>query len=228
MSAKILIIDDDAALAKTIERVLLDAGYTAVIAHTTEDGIHLTLTEQPDLILLDVMVPSQGGWTACQQIRRFSEAPIIFLTALDAVENIVCGLEMGADDYIAKPFDQDELLARVMAHLRRGQADASAAQKYEFNDGALIIDIPAHVVTINGEAVELTPREFDLLLALATNAGQVVSTAELVQRAWGYTDQDALDNIKTYIHYLRKKIEDDPASPYWIRTVRGIGYRFTI
>ncbi len=226
MSATILVIDDDAALAKTVEWALTDAGYTAVLAHTTEDGIRLARSAQPGLILLDVMVPSLGGWTACKRIRSFSEAPIIFLTALGDVENIVRGLETGADDYMVKPFDQTELLARIKAHLRRGKTAVNLTQKLVFDDGDLIVDIAAHVVTMAGSEIDLTPREFDLLAALASNAGRVVPTAELVQQAWGLTDRDALDNLKPYIHYLRKKIESDSAAPRWILTVRGIGYRF--
>ena len=226
MSATILVIDDDASLAKTIEWALADAGYTAVLAHTTEDGIRLAQSEQPGLILLDVMVPSLGGWTACERIRRFSDVPIIFLTALGDVENIVRGLETGADDYMVKPFDQTELLARVRAHLRRVQTTANPTQMLVFDDGALTVDIAAHVVTMAGLEIDLTPREFDLLATLATNAGRVVPTAELVQQAWGLTDRDAVDNLKPYIHYLRKKIESDSAAPRWILTVRGIGYRF--
>ena len=228
MTAKILAVDDDVALAKTIERVLCDADYTAVITHTAEDGIALAQTGRPDLILLDVMVPSMGGWAACRQIRQFYNKPIIFLTALGDVKDIVRGLETGADDYIVKPFDQAELLARVKAHLRRRATAVPATQKFNFNNGALTVDIAAHIVTVNNKVVELTPREFDLLTALVMNVDHVVPTAKLVQQAWGLTDLDAVGNIKPYIHYLRKKIETDPASPHWILTVRGIGYRFVV
>ncbi len=226
MAAKILAVDDDVALAKTIERVLRDAEYTAVLAHTAEDGISLAQTERPDLILLDVMVPSIGGWAACRQLRQFYDGKILFLTALGDVKDIVRGLEMGADDYIVKPFNQAELLARVKAHLRRAPTAVSPIHKFESDNGSLTIDVAAHTVTVNHQQVELTPREFDLLTALVTNADRVVPTAKLVQQAWGLTDRDAADNIKPYIHYLRRKIETDPASPHWILTVRGIGYRF--
>lgn len=227
MPGKILIVDDDVALAKTIEIVLSSASYEPLVAHTAEDGVRLAKREQPDLILLDVMVPSMGGWDACHKIRGFSNKPIVFLTALGDVSNIVKGLEIGADDYIVKPFDQVELLARVKAHLRRLQTAVSTTQQFEFGDGAIMVDVPAHTVRVNGEVVELTPREFELLTALITSAGRVVSTADLVEQAWGLSDRDAADNIKPYIHYLRKKIEADPASPRWILTVRGIGYRFS-
>ena len=228
MSGIILVVDDDIALAKTIERILNEAQFTPLLAHTAEDGVRLIQEERPDLILLDVMIPHMGGWAVCQAVRRFTQTPIIFLTALGDVENIVKGLEIGADDYMVKPFDRAEFLARIKAHLRRSQTAAPAVSRYELGDGALVVDTAAHIVTVKNETVELTPREFDLLRALAAKAGQVVPTAELVKEAWSLADQDALDNIKPYIHYLRKKIEVDPAVPRWILTVRGIGYRLAI
>lgn len=218
-------VDDDVTLAKTIERILMAANYNPVVAHTAEDGLRLARCEQPDLILLDVMIPSMGGWTACQQVRQFSDVPIIFLTALGDVVDIVHGLEVGADDYLVKPFDQAEFLARIKALLRRTQPP-DQKNPLTFGGGALTIDAAAHTVRVNGQEVDLTPREFDLLAALAARAGQAVPTADLVKQAWGLSDRDAIDNIKPYIHYLRKKIEADSASPRWIKTVRGIGYRF--
>jgi DNA-binding response OmpR family regulator len=133
---------------------------------------------------------------------------------------------MGADDYLVKPFKHKELLARIKAQLRRMQALPRPVQPFVFGDGSLVVDLPAHRVETNGRKVELTPRESELLAALVSNAGRVVSTADLVWQAWGLKDRDAVDNIKPYIHYLRKKIEVDPASPRWILTVRGVGYRF--
>jgi len=225
MPVKILAVDDDAILLSTITAVLRQASYAAIVAYTAEDGVRLAQTERPDLILLDVMIPNIGGWAACQQIRRFSDAPIIFLTALGAVENVVRGLEMGADDYMVKPFEQMELLARVKAHLRRRETAVSRRQMLSFGDGRLTIDLDARLVTVNGRVVALTPREFDLLTTLADNAGRVLSSADLARKAWGLTDPDARNSVKPYVHYLRKKIETDPAAPRWILTVRGIGYR---
>jgi DNA-binding response OmpR family regulator len=228
LSNKILVIDDDVALTKTIERILTDAEYDPVFAHTAEDGVRLVQEQRPDLILLDVMIPHMGGWAVCQTVRQFTATPIIFLTALGDVENIVKGLELGADDYMVKPFDRAEFLARIKAHLRRNQVVAETKSRFDLGDGALIVDTAAHTVTVQDKPVELTPREFDLLRALASQAGQVVPTADLVKEAWSMTDRDALDNIKPYIHYLRKKIEADPAAPRWIKTVRGIGYRLVV
>jgi DNA-binding response OmpR family regulator len=127
---------------------------------------------------------------------------------------------------MVKPFKQPEILARIQAHLRRRQPASERQQKHQFGDGALSIDLSAHVVKLEGREVELTPREFELLATLVDNAGRVIPTPDLVWKAWGLKDESALDNIKPYIHYLRKKIELDPASPRWIKTVRGVGYRF--
>ncbi len=226
MSARILVVDDDVSLTKTVERILQNAGYDSHISYTAEDGLHQAYTGQPDLILLDIMVPSMGGWDVCRRVREVSEVPIIFLTALGNTENIVYGLEVGADDYIVKPFEAAELLARVKAHLRRMQVGSGSSSRLIFGADEIMLDLKARLLQVNGRGVELTPREYDLLVALATEAGRVLPVATLVERAWGLTDKGAIDNVKPYIHYLRKKIEADPASPRWILTVRGVGYRF--
>ncbi len=227
MLGKILIVDDDVALTKNIERILVDSDYNTILAHTAEDGLLKARSLQPDLVLLDVMVPAMGGWEACHRLREFTDIPIIFLTALGNVEDIVYGLEMGADDYMVKPFKPPEILARIKAHLRRSQDMLKSTQRYEFDGGRFVVDLLAHTVRIDDWMIDLTPREFDLLATLVNHAGRVIRTPDLVEKAWGLNDESALDNIKPYIHYLRKKIEIDPASPRWILTVRGVGYRFS-
>jgi DNA-binding response OmpR family regulator len=226
MHNKILVVDDDIALTKTLHNILLSASYVPLTARTAEAGLVQIISEEPDLVLLDVMIPTMGGWEACRRMRKLSDLPIIFLTALDHVDNVVKGLEMGADDYIVKPFEKAELLARIKAHLRRGSVPGSTAAELTFGQGAMHINLAAHELRLHGELVELTPREFELLVTLARRAGQVIPTAELVKAAWGMLDPGASDNIKPYIHYLRKKLETDPAAPRWIQTVRGVGYRF--
>jgi two-component system, OmpR family, KDP operon response regulator KdpE len=222
----ILVVDDDTALARTLERILKQAGYRPVVAYTAEDGLVLAHATMPALALLDVMVPSMGGWELCRRLRQFTDAPILFLTALGAVENIVQGLHVGADDYIVKPFEQAEILARVMAHLRRAASSGKTLPRpQKFISGGLMVDLATRIVQVDGQTVELTPREFDLLAVLAVRAGEVVKTAVLAAEAWQMNDQGAVDNVKPYIHYLRKKIEADPATPRWIQTVRGVGYR---
>jgi DNA-binding response OmpR family regulator len=168
-----------------------------------------------------------GGWELCKHLRAMSDMPIIFLTALGDVDNMVLGLEMGADDYLVKPFESRVLLARIKAHLRRlnrTQTEVNATE-FAFSDGDLRIDLEARTVHAYGDEVSLTPREFDLLATLAKSAGKVIPTKELVSQAWSMTDTDAVANIKPYIHYLRKKLEADPAAPRWIMTARGVGYR---
>jgi DNA-binding response OmpR family regulator len=153
--------------------------------------------------------------------------PIIFLTALGDLEYVVRGLEMGADDYVAKPFRQEELLARIKAHLRRQQATNQRGEQLLVSaNGRLLINTANRQLIVDKNLVELTPREFDLLVALVANAGRVVTTADLARKAWGLEDFQAQEAIKPYIHYLRKKIEEDPATPRWILAVRGVGYRF--
>ena len=225
MPYKILVVDDDVALTKTLIQILVSAGYIPLIAYTAEDGVDLARSKNPDLALLDVMVPTMGGWELCRQLRRFSDMPIIFLTAMGNVENVVQGLEAGADDYIVKPFEPTEVLARIMALLRRATPQNKAVEFFKFGGGDLLIDVAARQVTVCGEIKNLTKREFQLLMVLAQHAGKVVATADLARQAWLMEDQQAIENIKPYIHYLRKKIEDDPAAPRWIHTIRGVGYR---
>jgi DNA-binding response OmpR family regulator len=225
MSAKILVVEDEIPLAKAFARILTEADYRPSLAYTAEDGVHLALTDSFDLILLDVMIPNMGGLEACRRIRKTTDKPIVFLTAMGSVENVVAGLDMGADDYLVKPVEQAELLARIKAHLRRVQQASPPATSLSFGQNELVIDFSKHIVTVKGVDAELTAREFDLLTVLALNAGQVITTADLTRQAWGIDDYSALEGTKTYIHYIRKKIEADPARPHWIQTVRGVGYR---
>ncbi|MGB1252467.1 MAG: response regulator transcription factor [Candidatus Promineifilaceae bacterium] len=227
MITKVLVVDDDVSLTETVVQLLEDDGHQMLVAHTAEDGVKLAISAEPDLVLLDIMIPTMGGLEACQRIRERSNIPIIFLTALGDVDSVVHGLSVGADDYLVKPYQPPELLARVMAHLRRGQREEpSAPNTLVFAGGDFRINLPSRQVNIYGKEIDLTPREFDLLATLVQNAGRVITTNELIQTAWGPKFRDATDNIKPYIHYLRKKIETDPARPHWILTARGVGYRF--
>ena len=227
--SKILIIDDDTALTKALSNILARAGYDSIVAYTAEDGLSLALGDGPDLVLLDVMVPNMGGWEVCRRLRQASDVPVIFLTALGNVEDVVQGLELGGDDYMVKPFEEVEVLARIKAHLRRAASTTTIpVDRFVFSNGDLTVDIPARIVTVYGKTVDLTPREFELLTMLVQNAGKVVTTHDLVRKAWGMTEQHATENIKPYIHYLRRKLEKDPTSPRWVTTVRGVGYRLTV
>lgn len=227
MTTKVLVVDDDVSLTETVVQLLEEDGHQMLVAHTAEDGVKLALSAEPDLILLDIMIPTMGGLEACQRIRERANTPIVFLTALDDVDSVVHGLSVGADDYLVKPYKPPELLARVKAHIRRGQrSEPSSPNTLVFANGDFRINLPSRQVNVYGNDVDLTPREFDLLATLVQNAGRVITTNELIQTAWGPKFKDATDNIKPYIHYLRKKIEADPARPRWILTARGVGYRF--
>lgn len=227
MISKVLIVDDDVSVVGSIADLLQEDGFETLEAHTAEDGLHLALTEDPDLALLDIMIPIMGGLELCQEIRRQSDIPIIFVTALGDVDSVVTGLELGADDYLVKPFQPPVLLARVRAHMRRAQRDREPDDVLTFANGDFIINVPSRQVTVYGGLVDLTPREFSLLHVLAKNAGRVVTVTDLTEQAWGLEDSDPRRNaLKPYIHYLRKKVEQDPASPRWIVTARGVGYRF--
>lgn len=226
MKTKILIVEDEIAFSLTLETLLRGAGYEPLVANTTEDGLELARLHRPALVLLDVMVPAMGGWALCQRIREFSDVPVIFLTAVGDTDNVVKGLKMGADDYLVKPVNPAELLARVWVRLRHLEQTA-AAPPDSFGDGELVIDRTAHQVWVQGQEVELRPREFDMLVYLAEHVDEVVTTTDLAKAVWGWADDTAVDGIKTYIHHLRRKIEADPAAPRWLQTVRGVGYRFT-
>ena len=221
---KILVVEDDAQLKYQLRYILGESGFQVETASSTDEGLEKFEDINPDLILLDVMVPTTGGWEMCRVLREKTHSPIILLTALANPEDMIKGLKLGADDYITKPFNTEVLIARISAHLRRYNGYYQG--KYVFGDDEIIVDLPAHTILIRGESIEFTPRELSLLIAFVENAGKVMPTEELLAQAWGEAYRDTPENIKPYIHYLRKKIELDPATPKWINTVRGIGYRF--
>jgi DNA-binding response OmpR family regulator len=171
------------------------------------------------------MMPEMDGWEVCRRIREISAVPVIFLTAKSSVKDVVKGLEIGGDDYIVKPFDNQELLARIRTQLRRGQSDQSS-DELDFGNGDLKINFLTREVTVYGQTIELTPKEFTLLSVLARNAGRVLTRSELITQTWGPEYGEANESLKLYIHYLRKKIERDPNKPEFILTSRGVGYRF--
>lgn len=225
MSEKVLIIDDDESTVWLVSTLLKHDGFEVVEALSAEDGLKLAYQKRPDLVLLGVMMPGMDGWEVCRRLRELSEVPIIFLTAKTAITDVVRGLEMGADDYLVKPFDNRELVARVRAHLRRVPAQQTAEQLV-FDNGNLTINFLNRELRVRGSLVELTPKEFELLAVLARNAGRVLTRSELVNQVWGPNYSGTNESLKLYIHYLRKKIEADAASPDYILTSRGVGYRF--
>jgi DNA-binding response OmpR family regulator len=205
---------------------LEQAGYRVSAAANAEDGLALARRDPPDLILLDIGLPGMDGLDALQNFQQRADTPIIFVTARRRELDQALGLELGADDYVTKPFDQNVLLARIKAVLRRYERSTLAKTAPERIDvGDLVIEPGAHVVTLAGDTLELAPREFDLLYALALNAGQVVSVDELLAQVWGAEYEGETQAVYVHIRWLREKIEADPQKPQRIITVRGVGYK---
>ena len=226
MNEKILIIDDDETTVKLMSVLLERRGFEVIKAFSADDGLRKAYRHQPDLVLLDIMMPDVDGWEVCRRLRDMSDVPIIFLSARGEIRDVVRGLEMGADDYIPKPYDNDELVARIRAHLRRAPKP-NINEELVFNGGEFRINFMNREVRVRNELKHLTPKEFNLLGVLVRNAGRVVPRTELVTEAWGDEYADAIDSLKLYIHYLRQKVEVDPEKPDYILTSRGVGYRFT-
>lgn len=225
MSEKILIIDDEEATVQLIALLLEKRGFEPIKAFRAEEGLRKAYRHQPDLVLLDIMMPDMDGWEVCKRLREMSDVPIVFLTARSDVKDVVRGLEMGADDYVIKPYDNEELVARVRAHLRRSPRP-NITEEMSFNDGDFRINFMNREVWVGGELRHLTPKEFNLLAVLVRASGRVVTRGDLVTQAWGEEYQDAIDSLKLYVHYLRQKLEHNPQQPQYIITSRGVGYRF--
>lgn len=225
MTQKILIIDDENATVQLLTMLLEDEGFEVIKAYRAEDGLRKAYRSHPDLVLLDVMMPGMSGWEVCRRLRELSDVPIIFLTARTEVKDVVKGLEMGADDYVVKPYENEELVARIRAHLRRSPS-TSMSEELVFDGGKFRINFLNREVNVRGDIVHLTPKEFKLLGILAKNAGRVIPRQELVKEAWGPEYADATDSLKLYIHYLRQKVEVDAQTPEYVLTSRGVGYRF--
>lgn len=221
MNATILVVDDDEALAEMVGIVLAQEGFETAICETGDQAAAAFRTHQPDLILLDFMLPGMNGIEVCTQIRQESDVPIIMLTAKSDTEDVVRGLEAGADDYIAKPFKPAELLARVRARLRPKEEHS----KGHLLVGGLEIDLAGHTVSRGGENISLTPLEFDLLANLAQQPGQVMTRESLLDNVWGYEKSVDSRLVNVHIQRLRSKIEQDPENPQIVLTVRGVGYK---
>jgi DNA-binding response OmpR family regulator len=227
MPETILVIDDDPNLRSLMHLALTTAGYTAVTAHDGAEGLRSLEEYHPDLVLLDVMMPDLDGWEVCQRIRTFSGVPIIFLTALQAEQDKAKGLDLGADDYIVKPFHQAELRARVKAALRRAHMPPLPAKPtLRYGDGDLVINTAACTVMVRGREVGLTPTEYRLLVCLAEQLDHSLTLEQLARAVWYIETNATPANINWYIWRLRGKIERDPAQPRFILTEPGVGYRF--
>ncbi len=223
MPNRILIIEDDHSLAGFVRWQLEREGFHAQTATRAADGLTQVREWHPDLILLDIMMPEIDGWTICQRIREISDLPIIFITALGTEKDVVHGLQLGADDYIVKPFGAKELVARIQAVLRRHKP--SVQREHTYTNGRLGVNLDTHQVYVNSQEVELTPIEFKLLACFAEQEGKVLTHRFLLNQVWGPDYEDDRQYLKLYIWYLRQKLEDDPTNPKLILTQRGVGYR---
>lgn len=224
----ILVIDDDKLTACMIRDKLAALGYQVYIAYDGQEGLRQMYAHHPDLIILDLLMPKMDGWTTCRRIREVSNIPIIMLTAQDRPQDIIRGLDEGADEYVTKPFEPDVLLARVRAVLRRVALSPAASRKDEvaYSDDYLTFNPIDRRVTVNGELVRLTPTEYNLLALLIKNAGRVLPYRELLEQVWGWEYIDDLDYLRVYIWHLRRKLEPDPKKPRYVLTEHGVGYRF--
>lgn len=221
MTPKILVVDDDPAISEMLTIVLEAEGFEAKPVTDGLEAIPAFRSYQPDLILLDLMLPGMSGVDICKEIRKESAVPIVMLTAKTDTVDVVLGLESGADDYITKPFKPRELVARIRARLRQNAEDPSEVLEI----GDLTIDVPQHIVTRGDTEINLTPLEFDLLVELARKPNQVHTREELLESVWGYRNASDTRLVNVHVQRLRSKIEHDPENPEIVLTVRGVGYK---
>ncbi|ASS97859.1 response regulator YycF [Geobacillus thermocatenulatus] len=228
MEKRILVVDDEKPIADILQFNLQKEGYEVICAYDGEEALQKVEETMPDLILLDIMLPLKDGMEVCREVRKKYDMPIIMLTAKDSEIDKVLGLELGADDYVTKPFSTRELLARVKANLRRHAQTANQEEgENETNEiviGPLVIRPDAYAVQKRGETIELTHREFELLHYLAKHIGQVMTREHLLQTVWGYDYYGDVRTVDVTVRRLREKIEDNPSHPNWIVTRRGVGY----
>lgn len=228
MNKKILVVDDEKPIADILKFNLEKEGYSVELAFDGQEGIEKTLKTSPDLILLDIMLPKMDGFAVCKKLRQEIQTPIIMLTAKEEEVDKVLGLELGADDYITKPFGVRELLARVKANLRRAEIpqDNGESASNTIKSGNLKIDLSRYEVKKDDKVVELTLREFELIKFLASQAEQVFTRETLLEDVWGYEYYGDVRTVDVTIRRLREKIEDDSSNPKYIITKRGVGYYF--
>jgi two-component system response regulator RegX3 len=223
MKARVLVVEDEQAISEPLAEHLVREGFDAEVAGTLQDARTSFDRAAPDLILLDVMLPDGDGRDLCREIRRSSDVPIVMLTARGEEVDRIVGLELGADDYVVKPFSAGELVARIRAIMRRGRG---TARRGPVEIGSIALDPAARTVTKDGEPVELAAKEFDLLHFLMARAGEVLKREEIMDEVWDPHWFGPTKTLDVHVSWLRKKIEDDPSEPRYITTVRGVGFRF--
>jgi two-component system KDP operon response regulator KdpE len=226
---KVLFIDDDLDLCELIKLMLTRIGFEVETANNGLEGLKKAYTYKPEVIVLDVMMPDMDGWQTCKRFREMTDVPIIMLTALGSQEEVIKGLNLGADDYLVKPITADELAARIRALLRRmSRSDTENGRKSRpiFSQDDLVIDLDKYEVTRGGQRIDLSPTEFKLLSVLVKYKGRVLPHEFLLTEVWGVEYVSEIDYLRLYISYLRRKLEDDPSNPTLIHNEWGVGYRF--
>lgn len=222
--ATILAVDDEPRVLKLLKANLESSGYKVLTAEDGEEAIDLVERQLPDLVILDLMLPKMDGYAVCRHIREFSPVPILMLTARSAQVDLIHGFEVGADDYLTKPFSVTELLMRVQAVLRRSRWPEEIVSRQGFKTGPIEIDFAQHRVTVDGEPVKLTPTEYRLLAYLASNANRVILHRELLRAVWGPEYGEETEYLRVYVRYLRQKLEPEPSDPRYLLTQPGAGY----
>ena len=227
MASTVLVVEDERKLRDLVRSYLERAGFTVLTTDSGAEAITMAMTSAPDLVILDLGLPDVPGETVARELRASSATPILMLTAKSSEEDRIRGLELGADDYVTKPFSPRELVLRVQAILRRGTPDARTGAQgvSSYGSGELVIDEPQRLATVRGAAVALTPTEWGVLVALATVPGRVYSRFELINRVRGYEFEGYERTVDSHVKNLRRKVEDDPANPRIVQTVLGGGYR---
>ena len=223
---RILVVDDEPRMIGFIRMNLELENFQVIEAHDGSEALEMIRTQLPDLVLLDVMMPKLDGYETLRTLREFSSIPVIMLTAKGEEEDVVYGLELGADDYIPKPFSPKVLSSRVRAVLRRSEMPSASDKAVLKIDDRLSVDFNRREVIVNGEEVKLRPTEYRLLYHLIENAGWTVPHEQILAKVWGYEYRDEAHYVRLYVNYLREKIEEDPSDPKYILTERGVGYRF--
>jgi DNA-binding response OmpR family regulator len=222
----VLLIDDDVDLLQLASHIFQKAGAQTITARNELEGMRKLFAQQPDLIMLDVMLGQENGFEICRRIRQASDVPVIMLTALNNEQDMLKGLDAGADDFLSKPFNADILIARARAVLRRSEHQNSKVTAFKYNDGNLSIDVENHRVLVKGKLIKLTRIEFGLLVYLARNAGKVLTFNQILSTVWGDEYRGSMEYVHIYISHLRRKLEENTKSPNYFLTVHGVGYAF--
>jgi DNA-binding response OmpR family regulator len=227
MTEKVLVVDDDPSLLELVEYNLKTNGYQTLTASDGQAGIRTFFSDRPDLVILDVAMPKMDGYQVCQRIREMSNTPVILLTAKGREEDIIKGLDLGADDYMIKPFRVGELMARVRATLRRIKAEPEQiGATVSYQDDHVSIDLNSHRIEVKGQPIKLTPTEYKLLATLVRNKGRLIEFKQLLESVWGFEYIDDVDYLRVYIWHLRRKIEPDAKNPIYLINELNTGYRF--